>query len=94
MRIEILDHEIDVDVEAPDLWKEGTMGLAQLTASTIKVRSDMKPDLIQSTFLHEILHIIEQLGGLEVEHSTIDAFAIGLHSLFKNNPNVLEDIIK
>jgi len=94
MKIKILDHVIKVDIEDPGMWKQGVLGMASITTSGIKLSSDLEPDIKQSTFLHEVLHIIEQLNGLDVGHPAIDMLAVGLHSLFKNQPNILKDILK
>jgi len=60
----------------------------------IKLRKGLNEFLEKQTFMHEMLHTIEIMNGLEFEEYEIDTLATGLIFLMRNNPKVVEWIQK
>lgn len=90
--IKVLDHEIKVYLEDPEEWTSGGMGRASVKSGIIRINKNMSDDTVQSTFIHELVHIIADLNSIELNEQTVDGIALGIHSFLKNNypKNILE----
>ena len=90
MKIKILDHEIDVEYCNPNIWAENGLGRCSAGLLKILVSNKAAKDIQDSTVLHEIIHMIFDLNSLEYHESTVDALALGINSLIKNNPELIK----
>ena len=88
--LNILDHKFTVKISDPGMWGTGCMGKSCLIKSEILLRNDISKDLLQSTLLHECLHMISDLLQLDLSEAQIDGVGIGFHSLIKNNDIIIK----
>lgn len=88
--INVLDHEIKVYIEDPKIWSIH-MGMCDISNGEIRLNINNSIDIMQSTFLHELLHIILDLNSIKLSEESIDGISLGLNSYLKNNhKNILE----
>lgn len=90
--IRLFSHEIRVIVESPAHWSEGGMGRASLIDQTIRLNDALPNDTRHSTLLHEVIHLISDLTGVELSEVQVDAVTQGMFTLLKDNPELVADI--
>lgn len=83
--INVLDHEIKVFIDDPTDWSMG-MGMANPSTGVIRLSRSLSPDMLQSTFLHELIHCIADMNSIELTEQTIDGLALAFNSFLKSNP--------
>lgn len=56
----------------------------------LKISIDNQYPLLkqQQTFLHEVMHAIDELYTIGLKHNQIDQIASGLHSVIVDNPDI------
>ena len=90
--IELLDHEITVELVPRNKMPEGGMGKCNLGQSYIQLNETMTLDAQQSTFWHELLHLSADLNSIELSEQDIDGLALAMHSFVKNNPEMIKNL--
>ena len=76
---------LNVTKDRDDVWGEWDGG-----NGTILLNARASEDLMKVTFLHEVIHGIDDLLGLGIKHSTVYALSQHLWLLFKENPALAE----
>ena len=67
------------------------LGMCYVDSNEILLRTQGLPaDTIIHTFLHELVHSIEQKLELEMTERQVDLMALGLIDLFRSNPAMVE----
>ena len=67
------------------------LGMCYVDSNEILLRTQGLPaDTIIHTFLHELVHSIEQKLELDMTERQVDLMALGLIDLFRNNPQMVE----
>lgn len=91
-KIKLNNCSIDVITESPSDWAGGScMGQCNLRKGTIRISSEMPKDIQDSTFVHELVHMIANMGSVELDEMETDAMANGILSYLKDNKkDVLE----
>jgi hypothetical protein len=67
------------------------LGQADHMALTIRLRSEQLPQITQETFLHEVLHCIEHVYGMNLKEREINLFSVGLFAALRDNQLLRED---
>ena len=92
MKIQILEHEFDIEVDDSFAWTAGHMGKASIQKCQILIKEDMSKDAQNSTVMHEIMHMIADMNSLDCSEQTIDNLALGVLSLLKNNQHFISGL--
>lgn len=92
--LNILELRIDVTNEPEGAWGGAYLGMTNLGKGNIKLLNSMPVDIQHHTFLHEMVHIIEKVGQLELEETQVDALALGFLSFLRNNHDQVTEIMK
>lgn len=67
------------------------LGMCYVDTNEILLRTHGLPmDTIIHTFLHELMHAIEQKMVLDMSERQVDLIALGLLDLFRSNPEMVE----
>ena len=67
------------------------LGMCYVDSNEILLRTQGLPaDTVIHTFLHELVHSIEQKLELDMTERQVDLMALGLIDLFRNNPAMVE----
>ena len=67
------------------------LGMCYVDSNEILLRTQGLPaDTIIHTFLHELVHSIEQKLELDMTERQVDLMALGLIDLFRSNPSMVE----
>ena len=67
------------------------LGMCYVDSNEILLRTQGLPaDTIIHTFLHELVHSIEQKLELDMTERQVDLIALGLIDLFRSNPAMVE----
>lgn len=67
------------------------LGMCYVDSNEILLRTQGLPaDTIIHTFLHELVHSIEQKLELDMTERQVDLMALGLIDLFRSNPEMVE----
>ena len=67
------------------------LGMCYVDSNEILLRTQGLPaDTVIHTFLHELVHSIEQKLELDMTERQVDLIALGLIDLFRNNPAMVE----
>lgn len=74
--------------ERDDVWGEWDGG-----AGTVTLNSKASDDHLRITFLHEILHAMDDILGLGISHRNVYAISQILWLLLKENPALTEWLI-
>lgn len=80
----IKDETYDVKVVKRPDNKKNLAGII-FFGEEIQICSDMSPDDIQSTLIHEIIHGISRNWGIRLCEVTVKKLEIGLYDVFKKN---------
>lgn len=83
--LSILDHEISLKNEDTQDWVPDMMGVTNVLASKILIRSDLPTDVKRSTTIHEVIHWIANMNSIELDEQDVDGLAMGINSLITNN---------
>lgn len=92
MKIKILEYEFDVEVDNSFAWSDGHMGKASIQKCQILIKDGMSKDALNSTVMHEIVHMIADINSLECSEQTIDNLALGVLSLLKHNKHFISGL--
>ena len=91
-QIKLLDINFTFHVEDPSLWSECALGRAYLKEAKILVASGMNKDMEDSTLIHELVHMISDIQGLDLDEMQVSALGVGVYSLIKNNKELLSEM--
>jgi len=81
--------EIPVSLERSSLW-EGRIGLWVPTVPEILLNGEMRGDALRTTFLHEVIHAVEDLCGIELDdHCRVDALASTVYAALRRNQGLV-----
>ena len=83
--IEILDTPIEVKFQEPDSWAEDGQGRCHFQKGQILIRDSMPQSIIRLVFLHELIHMICDIQGVELKEQDIDNIAVGMNSFLRNH---------
>lgn len=90
--IKILSHDVTVTEEDPSMWSEGGMGRSYIKTGQIVLNKTMQQDSKRSTMIHEAVHYISDLTSSDLTEQQIDAVAVGMFSLLKDNPEFIKEL--
>ena len=93
-KFKLLSHEIKVIIESHPDWSPDGLGRANITTTTIRLNSEMSPDLMLATLLHEIFHFIENFTDIELSENGASTLAVGIASIFMDSPDFIINLIK
>jgi hypothetical protein len=91
--IKLLSNRVNVKICSPDSWAVDGMGRCDIRKLQILVSNDMPKDIVDTVFIHELVHMISDLNGIEFPEHCTDALALGFVSFLKNNPQIVANII-
>lgn len=75
----------------PDMkMEDDCSGKAVFGKALIKLDEGLHPDLMNATFLHEIIEVINAENEYNLPHRTIQGLATQLYQVIKDNPEVFE----
>lgn len=60
----------------------------------IRIRDDLLPLAEGHVMIHEIIHVYDQVLGINLKHASLDALAYSLMDLLVNNPQFVRYIQK
>jgi len=63
MKQRICGVDVDVIISDPSLWSTNGMGRSSQVDSKIFLRDGMPPDVMKSTNVHEVIHMILDMNG-------------------------------
>ena len=90
----LLSHNITLKINDPSTWAESGMGRCYLPKLEILINKEMSPDIQGSTLIHELMHMIADMHSIEINEQQIDALTLGIYSFIKENPKMIDNIIK
>ena len=79
--------------EDPGEWVDNGMGRSLLKDGKILVNSSMPDDTQLWTIVHESLHHIDDMNGLDLSEQVISTMATGVFDFIKQNPEIIKGII-
>lgn len=82
--IELLEHKFKVEYCSPKLWSGNGLGRCSLADQLIQINSDAGKEVQESTFYHELVHMIADISDLELSESEISALGLGFYSYIKH----------
>lgn len=91
--IRLLEHDIEVYFDAPNAWSLDGVGRCDIKNGCIRIRASMPSDVVASTLLHEVVHMISDLLTIEQSEQSVDNMAIGILSFIRNNREFIEEFI-
>lgn len=84
-QLRVLSHDFDLRLVDESLQPDN-VGLCNITSQSIVIRDDQHPQQLLCTILHEVVHIAEKFNQHEFTEQQVDAVALGMFSLFAENP--------
>jgi len=91
--IRICSHDIDVEFCDPGLWSDSGLGRASLLKAKIQVNNALSTDVMMSTLLHECMHLVSDIGDLELSEAQVSGVANGVFSIIKDNPDLVKELV-
>jgi len=82
LRILGFDYDVDKTKSQGDLDAAGTV---DFSIQMISVANDLSCNLTKSTYLHELIEVLDYCLNLKLEHSTICQLEAGLYAVLKDN---------
>jgi len=92
--VKLLDLEFTVIDDDGSGWAAGAMGRADLKNSKIHICSEMEKGMKDSVLLHEVLHIIADIQGVEMSEQDTSCIASGFYSLIVSNKDLIKGMFK
>lgn len=90
--LRVLGHNVKVVTVKDQLRVQDHFGESDHDAGEIRIRGDLESTVYQSTLLHECVHVIDVLLGLEMEEAQVAGVAQGLFAVIRDNPDFLKHI--
>ena len=70
---------------------DGLRGCAISNKREIRIDLDAHPEDLKVTMLHEVIHLIMEMGGFrEQEERATDVMSMGILSLIRGNPDLIK----
>lgn len=94
--IEICGTVCTVEYSAPGAWAHGGMGRSSEMEAKILLRSGMPADVARATLIHEVLHMIGSMNGIEKladDEGAVSVLAHALHAILKRY-NLMDDFLE
>jgi hypothetical protein len=66
-------------------------GISCGNEQVIKLDTDISDQLKETTFIHEVLHQIDFVYNIGLEHQQIFQLEAGIYAFLKDNPNVIKE---
>lgn len=79
--LDILGVRFRVVIREDASWAQGQQGLCDHGAAQITLAERLVPAVARNTLLHEALHAIAVLQGIELSEAKVSAIATGLASM-------------
>jgi len=92
--LKLLSHEIQVVIEDPGDWAEGSMGRANLMQQKVHINSSMPKDARDSTLIHELVHLISDMNSLELTEIHVDVISTGFFSFLRDNSELVYSLLE
>lgn len=91
-KIKVMGRTINFTIQAID---SDEMGVASLKNGYIRVNNNQREEEQKQTFLHELLHIIEETNNSipDLTEVQIEQLATGLYSFMRENKKLVEWIL-
>jgi hypothetical protein len=86
--LKILGKRFRVQYVSGEPLSEDETGECDSEKQLISVKEGQELEAEQDTVIHEILHALEDLLELKLEHDNIVRLTTGLHALVKENPRL------
>ena len=90
--IRLLDHEFGCEMVDTSHMPDNAMGRSSLQHGYIHIAMEMPLEIQQSTFLHELIHMIADINSIDINEQSIDNFALGILSFVKHNPEMVKKL--
>ena len=91
--IKLLEHKFNLCIEDPGLWVEDELGKCSLKNGKILLNKNLPKDVLSSTLLHEVTHMIADLNSIDLDEQVVDNLSLGYLSFIKNNRKLIEEMI-
>jgi len=69
------------------------LGLCEMDTQTITIKSSLEPQQKVRVIIHEVLHAIMDIYGIELSEKDNDLLAVGLTSFLKENRIYVEELM-
>jgi hypothetical protein len=86
----LYSHNFEIVETDPQAWSPGGMGRASQMTGQVHIRTGMPSDVKDITLLHEVIHLIFDMNGIELKDSevTVSVIANGMFSFLRSNPEI------
>lgn len=68
-----------------DVDMAGNCGLSQAYSNSIKINNSLPSDKQGHTFVHELLHQLDDMCKLKLKHDTLDVLSMAMYQVLKEN---------
>jgi hypothetical protein len=92
--LKLCEHTFQVIVRSAELSGSRNLGSSNLHDQKIILKKELPHDVMCSTLLHEVMHMVADLNSIELGEQDIDNLAIGMLSLIRNNKELIDYISK
>jgi hypothetical protein len=89
----LLNHKIELIVSASSPWVANGMGRCDTSKSQIHIKEGMPSDVQGSIFIHELVHYIADMNGIDLSEQTVNNLALGFFSFLKSNPEFIKELL-
>lgn len=77
-----------VEEKADEVRDNRRSGCSNGNAQTIIIDKDITKQFKESTFIHEVLHQIDFIYNIELDHKQVFLLETGIFAFLKDNPNI------
>ena len=91
--VHFLDRTFSLEMSDPGSIEPNACGRAQASTGIIWVNSTMTPEAIASTLIHEVIHLIAYLQGVDLKEEQITALETGIFSFIRSNKELIDRLI-
>lgn len=89
-KIRIMAQWFTIEESNPEAWGTNCqMGRSNSMNGTILIRSDMPEDIKLGTLIHEIVHVVADMNGVQLKEHVVASLANGLMTVLKDNAESL-----
>lgn len=85
--------KVGVFFSDPGEWAEGGLGRCNVMDEKITINPTLPTDTANSTVLHEVLHYLSDIGGLNMPEAQVAGLEPLLFAFLRNNPDFVGQLM-
>jgi len=88
-KVKVLGQTFSIQFATGEPLDEDDLGECSVDKLTLTVRDGLHPEKERLVLVHEIVHAIEDVLGLNLKEKQVEGLETGIYALIRDNPGLL-----